>query len=54
MLAFDACILQNLNSSANYRTWVYLGPGCISAVWHQCLVQSRCSAIIYEQIKDEK
>ena len=27
MLTFDACILQNLNSSANYRTWVYLVMG---------------------------
>ena len=30
MLAFDACILQNLSSSTNYRRWVNLGHGCIS------------------------
>ena len=54
MLAFDAYILQNLSSSTNYRRWVNLGHGCISAVWHQCLVHSRCSAIIYEMTQDER
>ena len=54
MLAFDTHILQNLNSSTNYRRWVYLGHGCISALWHQCLVHSKCSAIIYVLTKDEK
>ena len=53
MLAFDACILLNLNSSTTYRRWVYLGHGCISVV-APMPGQSRCSAIMNEVTKDEK